>query len=563
MINIKDNKSFYISDQSIAHHKMYTDMLHVTSGLAGIDGSTIYEVTDSGCIFNKENQFLFKPTYQNSPFLTEDDLSQIYSDLATMSGNIDAVYVAFADADAALSGALQASINTKASNSQLTTTSSVLVSYTNIVGSNAVSSGNTALLNASGTLQTNINGKTTTAYVDAQDIAVSGALNTRITLVSGSLQTQLDQKLTLSGGTLTGPLTLAGVPTVSGHASNKFYVDTQAAAAVSSGNASLTSASGVLQTNINTKASTAQLTTTSGDIISYVNSRDTAVSGYANTIGANAVASGSSAITTYSGFAESRFINTAGDTMTGALILSGVPTLSGHASNKFYVDSLAASAVSSGSSSLTTYSGFAEGRFVNTSGDAMTGYLTLHANPTSSGHAATKQYVDNTVINSITNITSTGIITLSGSDGIRLSAGPDDGLYLSANGTEMFQNHGNWNEAVIRQTFALSTSTINTFTLATIPMALNTMMWIECRLTARRTDSTARARYKNFAAGFTRTAAGMDQIGITNNIVNVALNGATLDAYFTISGNNILLQVESTQAQPVKWTAELIYQVGI
>jgi hypothetical protein len=30
-------------------------------------------------------------------------------------------------------------------------------------------------------------------------------------------------------------------------------------------------------------------------------------------------------------------------------------------------------------------------------GGAMTGYLTLHADPTSGLHAATKQYVDNTV----------------------------------------------------------------------------------------------------------------------------------------------------------------------
>lgn len=32
-----------------------------------------------------------------------------------------------------------------------------------------------------------------------------------------------------------------------------------------------------------------------------------------------------------------------------------------------------------------------------TSGGTMTGFLTLHADPTSGLHAATKQYVDNTV----------------------------------------------------------------------------------------------------------------------------------------------------------------------
>jgi hypothetical protein len=45
-------------------------------------------------------------------------------------------------------------------------------------------------------------------------------------------------------------------------------------------------------------------------------------------------------------------------------------------------------------SSLTSYSGFAESRFVNTSGDAMSGFLTLNDNPTLSGHASNKSYVD-------------------------------------------------------------------------------------------------------------------------------------------------------------------------
>jgi len=40
-----------------------------------------------------------------------------------------------------------------------------------------------------------------------------------------TLQTSINQRLTLSGGTLSGPLTLSGDPTLSGQAANKFYVD--------------------------------------------------------------------------------------------------------------------------------------------------------------------------------------------------------------------------------------------------------------------------------------------------------------------------------------------------
>ena len=67
-----------------------------------------------------------------------------------------------------------------------------------------------------------------------------------------------------------------------------------------------------------------------------------------------------------------------GDTMTGGLVLSGNPTSSLHAATKQYVDTR-----------------------IQRSGDTMTGYLTLNANPTSSLHAATKQYVDSAVSSSI------------------------------------------------------------------------------------------------------------------------------------------------------------------
>jgi len=116
---------------------------------------------------------------------------------------------------------------------------------------------------------------------------------------------------------------------------------------------------------------------------------------------ANAVASGASALSTYSGVADAKFVDVAGDTMTGFLVLNADPTASGHASTKQYVDagdvSAAASGAAQAASALTVYSGFAESRFVNVAGDTMTGFLVLNADPTASGHAANKAYVDSQV----------------------------------------------------------------------------------------------------------------------------------------------------------------------
>lgn len=73
------------------------------------------------------------------------------------------------------------------------------------------------------------------------------------------------------------------------------------------------------------------------------------------------------------------FVNKAGDTMTGPLILSGDPTTALGAVTKQYVDTA--------SSSLSSSK-------VSKSGDTMTGLLVLSADPTAALGAATKQYAD-------------------------------------------------------------------------------------------------------------------------------------------------------------------------
>jgi hypothetical protein len=69
---------------------------------------------------------------------------------------------------------------------------------------------------------------------------------------------------------------------------------------------------------------------------------------------------------------DARYVNVSGDTMTGGLILWGAPSVMNEAANKGYVDD----------------------NFVNISGEIMTGFLTLHLDPVENMHAATKQYVD-------------------------------------------------------------------------------------------------------------------------------------------------------------------------
>lgn len=98
-------------------------------------------------------------------------------------------------------------------------------------------------------------------------------------------------------------------------------------------------------------------------------------------------------------------VSKSGDTMTGALTLYGNPTQSLQAATKAYVDAETSRATSIEGVLTTSVAGK-----VSRTGDTMTGYLVLHADPTANMHPATKSYVDTRVAaNNLINInTQTG-----------------------------------------------------------------------------------------------------------------------------------------------------------
>lgn len=91
---------------------------------------------------------------------------------------------------------------------------------------------------------------------------------------------------------------------------------------------------------------------------------------------------------------DGKFVPLAGGTMTGALTLSGNPTQNLQAATKQYVDAADAT-INSAITNITN--GTTVLPYVKKSGDTMTGALTLSGDPTQNLQAATKQYVDSAV----------------------------------------------------------------------------------------------------------------------------------------------------------------------
>lgn len=207
--------------------------------------------------------------------------------------------------------------------------------------------------------------------------------------LTSNAQGQLDNKLNLSGGTLSGHLTLHAAPTAGGHAATKSYVDGSDAL-------KLNLTGGTLTGDLTLKgAPTEELhAATKQYVDSYVSSTDGALRTLIDTK-----------------------LNKTGDTMTGALTLNASPTALLHAVTKGYVDNATeqlGTTVTANYNELTgiidgisttvqtlnqdpTTKAYVDSRDelkLNLTGGVLSGNLTLHQDPVEAKHAATKQYVD-------------------------------------------------------------------------------------------------------------------------------------------------------------------------
>jgi hypothetical protein len=218
------------------------------------------------------------------------------------------------------------------------------------------------------------------------NINLSQALVTAAGTTSGQTLAQLAAKmLPLSGGTVTGLLTLVDAPTASGHAANKAYVDQRVSTALPLSGGSM---SGVLTL-----------------LAAPQRPFDSATKGYADSIAAG-------------------LLPTGGGSLSGTLLLSADPTTALQASTKHYTDlklartgdtlagllTLAADPVSALQAATKNYVDTQVSTSLPTSGGTLTGSLLLASDPSANAQASTKQYVDQRILR--TGDTLTGALIL-------------------------------------------------------------------------------------------------------------------------------------------------------
>lgn len=274
------------------------------------------------------------------------------------------------------------------------------------------------------------------AFLDA--VTVSAVEVNRLSGVKSNVQAQLDDRVPLAGGTMTGPLVLSGAPAAAAEAANKGYVDAEVAKKVSKDGDTMTGfltlhaaptsdmhaatkkfvdaglsahanneavhmtadqnafldAVTVTAQEVNQLAGVSAPVQTQLD--SKVNKAGDTMTGFL-TLHSAPTEAGHATTKKYTDDATALKLNKAGDTMTGPLVLSGAPVQVNEAATKQYVDGEV-------STSATALTADINNR-VAKAGDAMTGFLTLHAAPTLDMHAATKKFVGDSVQELNTDVT--------------------------------------------------------------------------------------------------------------------------------------------------------------
>jgi hypothetical protein len=308
-----------------------------------------------------------------------------------------------------------------------------------------------------------------TAWASLEYAAASNSINSAV-------QTALDAKLSKSGGTMTGFIVLHADPSSALHAASKQYVDAADTALSTSISGKLSTSGGSMSgfltlhadPSSDFHAATKQYVddaddlkvdkagdTLTGFLTLHADPSDdlhAATKGYVDdgayqtTVGGSATYAGKVVRTNASGVIDSSLVPVAGS-YKGSVDVTAAYALSGPFSNgDYYAVSISGSVDSSWDDKITGSPATAgSGQFLiynSTSGDfdlvgedtsstaidgkldktggTMTGFITLHADPSSALHAATKQYADTMLPKA--GGTMTGALTLSGAPSSGLHA---------------------------------------------------------------------------------------------------------------------------------------------
>jgi hypothetical protein len=214
-----------------------------------------------------------------------------------------------------------------------------------------------------------VSGLPEVSNIDASQMLVTAAGST----ISTKIANFVAQTLQLTGGSMTGPITLSAVPTIPLEAAPKIYVDQQVATALPIVGGTLFGPL-TLASDPTVASQAATKNYIDNQMVTFLPKVGGTLSGML-TLFADPTLLLQAATKHYVDSQVATSLPLAGGALTGPLTLASIPTAQMQAATKQYVDGQVATALPIG-------------------GGTLTGTLTLASPPTTPQNAATKQYVD-------------------------------------------------------------------------------------------------------------------------------------------------------------------------
>lgn len=232
------------------------------------------------------------------------------------------------------------------------------------------------------------------------------------------------------------------------------------------------------------------------------------------------------------------YVNASGDTMTGFLSLHSDPFSEYHAATKHYVD-LAISGAS------------VPGSYVHISGGIMSGPLFLYGDPTTNLQAATKQYVDAISGSVNEDFVSTAGDTVSGSIAIE---GGDLSIKTHSGypGTEYVQE-------------TTACTTINDSLIGMHPLEIDAgcAYWFESLVIGKKVTPSGSLKILleiNQGCAYRDYGGNATLVSAVDNTLTRSVGATTYGVEVATSGNYVVVMVNGDSVETVNWVSTLKYQ---
>lgn len=175
-----------------------------------------------------------------------------------------------------------------------------------------------------------------------------------------------------------------------------------------------------------------------------------------------------------------------------------------------------------------------------------------------------KTFTQDIVASGLDNLPNTDLnITVSGTQDFNVFVNGKRLQQLSDTGEMLFKSHSAYSGSDLQTVTTATQTTDNTVTrFFTLPLEDNSLYWFEALVAGRKASGgTFRSRMEiNRGAVYREAGGSATLIGTVDNTLTRSLVAGAYDIVVTVSGNDLVINVDGDTGETVNWTGTIFYQ---